>query len=274
MKQVALPDGTLVPAMGQGTWRMGEDNARRAGEEAALLAGIEAGMTVIDTAEMYGEGRTERFLGEVLRGRRDQVTIVSKAYPRNASRERLAVACAASLKRLGTDYLDLYLLHWPGTVPLGETVEAMHALVASGKIKAWGVSNFDTDDMDALLTAGGEACATNQILYNVTRRGPEFEVIPWMRERGIPVMAYSPVEQGRLPRGALAQVGVALGASPAQVALAWAIRDGAIAIPKAGTVAHVLENRAAADLTLGPEHLAILDAAFPPPARKSALEML
>jgi diketogulonate reductase-like aldo/keto reductase len=274
MKQVVFPDGTRVPAMGQGTWRMGEDGTRRAAEEAALLAGIEAGLTLIDTAEMYGEGQTERFLGAVLRGRRDKVTLVSKVYPRNASRERLPLACAGTLKRLGTDHLDLYLLHWPGAVPLAETVEAMEALVASGKIRAWGVSNFDTDDMIALMAAGGTACATNQILYNVTRRGPEFDLIPWMRERGMPVMAYSPVEQGRLPRGALDTVAAALGASPAQVALAWAIRDGAFAIPKAATLAHVGENRAAADLTLAPDHLAILDATFAPPRRKRGLDML
>ena len=275
MRQITMPDGTSVPILGQGTWRMGEDNARRAEEEAALLAGLDLGMTLIDTAEMYGEGRTERFLGAALAGRRKDVYLVSKAYPQNASRRKLPAACEASLQRLKTDYLDLYLLHWPGSVPLDETVEAMNALQQAGKIKAWGVSNFDTDDMEALIDAGGEACATNQVLYNVTRRGPDFDLAPWLKAEGIPLMAYSPVEQGRLPGGvALDTVAEAHGATIMQVALAWAMRDGAIAIPKAASVAHVRENRAAADLALAPKDFALIDASFPAPTRKKSLAML
>ncbi|WP_158811398.1 aldo/keto reductase [Beijerinckia sp. L45] len=275
MRQITMPDGTTVPTLGQGTWRMGEDSARRAEEEAALLTGIDLGMTLIDTAEMYGEGRTERFLGAALVGRRDDVYLVSKAYPQNASRKKLPVACEASLQRLKTDHLDLYLLHWPGQVPLDETVEAMSALQKAGKIKAWGVSNFDTDDMEELLAAGGTACATNQVLYNVTRRGPDYDLLPWMKDKGIPLMAYSPVEQGRLPGGsALDTVADAHGATPMQVALAWAMRDGAIVIPKAASVAHVRENRKAADLVLTPADIATLDASFPLPKRKQALAML
>ena len=275
MRQITMPDGAIVPMLGQGTWRMGEDSARRVEEEAALLAGIDLGMTLIDTAEMYGEGRTERFLGAALAERRRDVVLVSKAYPQNASYKRLPAACDASLRRLKTDYLDLYLLHWPGSVPLAETVEAMIALKTAGKIKAWGVSNFDTDDMEALLEAGGEDCATNQVLYNVTRRGPEFDLIPWMKAHAIPLMAYSPIEQGGLPGGrALETVASAHGATIMQVALAWAMRDGAIAIPKAATTAHVRENRIAADLVLTPEDIATINVSFPEPNRKQPLAML
>jgi diketogulonate reductase-like aldo/keto reductase len=174
-----------------------------------------------------------------------------------------------------TDHLDLYLLHWPGSVPLAETVAAMEALREAGKIGAWGVSNFDTDRMDALLAAGGGACATNQVLYNVTRRGPEFDLLPWLAERRMPMMAYSPVEQGRLPQGgALAAVAEGLGVTPYQVALAWVLRQGAIAIPKAADIAHVRQNRAAADLDLSHEDIAVIDEAFAPPSRKQRLEML
>jgi diketogulonate reductase-like aldo/keto reductase len=275
MRQITMPDGTSVPALGQGTWRMGEDSTRQAEEQAALLTGIDLGMTLIDTAEMYGEGRTERFLGAALTGRRQDVYLVSKAYPQNASRKKLPLACEASLMRLKTDYLDLYLLHWPGPVPLDETVDAMTALQKAGKIKAWGVSNFDVDDMEALIDAGGSACATNQVLYNVTRRGPDYDLAPWLKKRGIPLMAYSPVEQGRLPGGsALDTIADAHGATTMQVALAWALRDDAFVIPKAATVAHVKENRKAADLVLTPADIATLDASFPVPKRKRALEML
>ncbi len=276
MRQVELPDGTRVPALGQGTWRMGEVSGRASAERAALICGIEAGMTLIDTAEMYGDGATERLVGSALAGGlRDDVFLVSKAFPQNAGAKRLPAACEASLKRLATDRLDLYLLHWPGPVPLAETVAAMERLVASGKIGAWGVSNFDVADMDELVAAGGTGCATNQVLYNVVRRGPEFDLMPWLARRRMPLMAYSPVEQGRLPDvPALREVAGKHNASPAQVALAWAMRSGAIVIPKAGTVAHVLENRRAADLALTGEDLAMLDAAFPPPSRKVALAML
>ncbi len=276
MRRVALPGGTSVPALGQGTWRMGEDASRRQAETEALRTGVELGMTMVDTAEMYGEGGTERFLGEALDGLRDQVFLVSKAYPQNAGRGRLERACEASLRRLRTDRLDLYLLHWRGSVALAETVEGMEALRSAGKIAAWGVSNLDAADMDELFRAGGEACVTDQVLYNVTRRGPEFDLLPALQARGVPLTAYSPVEQGRLPRSdALAAVAERHDATPAQVALAWVLRrPDVVAIPKAADVAHVRQNRRAADLALTPEDLAEIDAAFPPPARKTALEML
>ena len=275
MRMIDLNGGVAVPALGQGTWKMGEDPSLAAEETRALLAGIDAGMTLIDTAEMYGGGATERFLGAALAGRRDDVFLVSKAYPQNASRAKLPVACEASLRRLRTDRLDLYLLHWPGSVPIGETVTAMESLVQAGKIRAWGVSNFDVDDLDEMMEAGGAACACDQVLYNVTRRAPEYDLVPWLADKHMPLMAYSPVEQGRLPKtGALSDVATAHGVSPYQVALVFALRDGAIVIPKAGSVAHVKENRAAADLTLSAEDLAALDKAFPPPRGKRALAML
>jgi diketogulonate reductase-like aldo/keto reductase len=280
MRTLTLPGGAAVPVLGQGTWGLGEDPRREAGETAALRLGVELGMTLIDTAEMYGEGATESFLGRALAGLRDRVFLVSKVYPHNAGRGRIARACEGSLRRLGVERLDLYLLHWRGGVPLAETVEGMEALVAAGRIGAWGVSNLDLADMDELARDGGGACAVDQVLYNVTRRGPEFDLLPAMAARGIPVMAYSPVEQGRLPRGgtggaALAAVAARHGATPFQVALAFALRrPGVIAIPKAASEAHVRENRAAADLALAPEDVAALDAAFPPPRRKVPLAML
>jgi diketogulonate reductase-like aldo/keto reductase len=276
MKTVSLPGGEIVPALGQGTWMMGERRDRRTAEIAALRAGVDLGMTLIDTAEMYGDGAAEMLIGEALGPVRDELFLVSKAYPQNASRKRLPLACEASLRRLGTDRLDLYLLHWRGSVPLGETVEAMEALKAAGKIRHWGVSNLDTDDMEDLLAAGGDACSTDQILYNLTRRGPEHDLLPWLRDHAMPVMAYSPVEQGRLvAHPALAAIAERLNATPAQVALAWTLhRDGVIAIPKAGSVAHVHENRAAADLALPEAVLAALDEAFPRPRERRPLEML
>jgi diketogulonate reductase-like aldo/keto reductase len=276
MKTVTLPDGEKVPALGQGTWMMGERRDRRAAETAALRAGVELGMTLIDTAEMYGDGAAETLIAEALGGVRDRLFLVSKAYPQNASRKRLAAASDASLQRLGTDRLDLYLLHWRGSVPLGETVEAMEALKRAGKIRHWGVSNLDTADMEELVAAGGGACVTDQILYNLSRRGPEHDLLPWLEEHAMPVMAYSPVEQGRLVADpALADVARPIGVTSAQVALAWTLhRDGVVAIPKAGTVAHVRENRAAAELVLSDDDLAALDAAFPRPRDRRPLEML
>ncbi|WP_206245137.1 aldo/keto reductase [Novosphingobium terrae] len=276
MKTIAFPDGTQLPALGLGTWMMAETPARRAQEIAALREGIALGMVLIDTAEMYGEGEAERLVGEAMAGLRDQVFLVSKAYPQNASTSRLRRACEASLRRLGTDHLDLYLLHWRGNVPLAETVEAMEGLVAAGLIARWGVSNLDTDDMAELVAAGGDACATNQILYNLTRRGPECDLLPWLGRRSIPVMAYSPVEQGRLlgHRG-LAEVAGRHQASTAQVALAWLLRqDGVLPIPKAGSVEHVRDNRVAADLVLSEADLADLERLFPRPAKRGPLEML
>lgn len=276
MKTVALPGGEEVPALGQGTWKMGERRDLRAAEIAALRTGVEQGMTLIDTAEMYGEGAAEMVIGEALGAIRDELFLVSKAYPQNASRGRLAAACEASLKRLGTDRLDLYLLHWRGSVPLGETVEAMESLKNAGKIRYWGVSNLDTDDMEELIAAGGSACVTDQILYNLTRRGPEHDLLPWLANHSMPVMAYSPVEQGRLVADrTLTEIAESIGALPAQVALAWTMRhDKLVAIPKAGNVEHVRENRAAADLVMTQEVLAQLDAAFPRPSSRAPLEML
>jgi diketogulonate reductase-like aldo/keto reductase len=276
IRTVALPDETPVPALGQGTWRMGEDARLRKQEIAALRAGVDLGMTLIDTAEMYGDGATETLLGEALAGLRDQVFLVSKVYPQNAGRGRIERACEASLRRLKTDYLDLYLLHWRGSVPLAETVEGMEALIAAGKIRRWGVSNLDSGDMEELVRAGGERCATDQILYNVTERGAEFELMPKLAQRHIPVMAYSPVGQGRLPQSpALAAIAKRYGVTPLQVALAWVLRDpNVIAIPKAADQAHVQDNGRAADLILSDEDLGAIDADFSPPARKTRLAML
>ena len=276
MKSVKLPGGAAIPAMGQGTWKMGERAAQRSDEIAALRAGVELGLTLIDTAEMYGDGAAEALIAEALGDVRNQLFLVSKAYPQNASRVRLTGACDASLKRLGTDRLDLYLLHWRGSVPLGETIEAMEALQSAGKIRHWGVSNLDTHDMDELVSAGGQGCATDQIHYNLTRRGPELDLLPWLVEHDVPVMAYSPVEQGRLVDDPiLRKIAAKIGASTVQVALAWTLRhEGLIAIPKAGSVGHVRENRAAADLVLSEADLATLEAAFPRPGRRRPLEML
>jgi len=276
MRMVTLPDTTPVRALGQGTWRMGEDARLRKQEIAALCLGIELGMTLIDTAEMYGDGATELLLGEALAGLRDQVFLVSKVCPQNAGRGRIERACEASLQRLKTDHLDLYLLHWRGSVPLAETIEGMEALIRAGKIRRWGVSNFDPGDMEQLFRAGGEACATNQILYNVTERGAEFDLLPQLSKRHIPTMAYSPVGQGRLPASpALAAVAKQLDATPYQIALAWVLRDPpVIAIPKASDVAHVTQNRRALDLVLTAQDLAAIDADFSPPTRKTRLAML
>ncbi|HET9505646.1 MAG TPA: aldo/keto reductase [Hymenobacter sp.] len=276
MNSISFPDGTQVPALGQGTWMMAEQPAQRASELAALRAGVELGLTLIDTAEMYADGESERLVGEALRGLREQVFLVSKAYPQNASHKRLPQACEASLKRLGTDRLDLYLLHWRGRVPLAETVEAMEKLVEAGKILRWGVSNLDTLDMQELIAAGGAACATDQVLYNLTRRSPEYDLLPWLLSRSIPVMAYSPIEQGRLLANTrLREVAVGLNATPAQVTLAWVLSQNQVmAIPKAGSVSHVQENRLAADLHLSASDIAALEAAFPRPSKRIPLEML
>jgi diketogulonate reductase-like aldo/keto reductase len=276
MRTVTFAGGAEAPVLGQGTWRLGEDKRHRTAETAAIRAGVELGMTLIDTAEMYGEGATETFLGETLAGLRDRVFLVSKVYPQNAGRGRIERACEGSLRRLRTDHLDLYLLHWRGAIPLAETVEGMEALKAAGKIGAWGVSNLDRADMDELAHAGGAGCAADQILYNVSRRGSEFDLLPALAERGVVAMAYSPIEQGRLSAaGALKAVADRHGATPYQAALAWTLRLAhVIAIPKAATVAHVHENRAAADLVLTADDLAEMDAAFPPPDRKVRLAML
>jgi diketogulonate reductase-like aldo/keto reductase len=272
---VTLPSGETIPALGMGTWMMAENPARRADEIAALRAGVDLGLTLIDTAEMYGSGASESLVGEAVRGRRDDVFLVSKVLPSNASAAGTARACEAGLRRLGTDRLDLYLLHWRGSVPLSQTVEAFAALAEAGKIRHWGVSNLDVADMRELAALPG-FCQTNQILYNLSRRGPEHDLLPWHASAGIPVMAYSPVEQGRLlDSPVLAEVGLRHDATAAQVALAWVLRLPQVnAIPKAGTVAHVRENAAALSLRLSAEDLADLDRAFPPPDGPEPLEML
>ncbi len=274
--RVSLPEGESVPALGQGTWKMGEERGRRTQEIAALRAGIGLGMTLIDTAEMYGEGRTEELVGEAVAGLRDEVFIVSKAYPQNAGKQRLPAACERSLRRLRTDRIDLYLLHWRGEVPLSETVEAFEALRRAGKIRHWGVSNFDTEDMRELLAAGGERCATNQILYNLARRGVEFDLLPSMAERHMPAMAYSPIEQGRLPAsGVLATLASEHGVCAPQIALAWLLRrKDLLVIPKASSIEHLRQNHQALAIALSPEDLRAIDREFPPPRRKTPLEML
>lgn len=255
---------------------MGEDARLRKQEIASLRAGVDLGITLIDTAEMYGDGATESLLGDALAGLRDKIFLVSKVYPQNAGRGRIERACEASLQRLKTDYLDLYLLHWRGPVPLAETIEGMEALIRAGKIRRWGVSNLDQGDMEQLFRAGGQACTTNQVLYNVTERGAEFDLLPQLRKHHIPPMAYSPVGQGHLPRSpALSAVAENHGVTPFQVALAWVLRDPMmIAIPKASDATHVEANRRALDLVLSAEDLAAIDAEFPPPSRKTRLAML
>jgi diketogulonate reductase-like aldo/keto reductase len=277
MKTVRLPSGEMVPALGLGTWHMGETARRRGGEIAALQLGLELGMSLIDTAEMYAEGGAEGIVGEAIKGRRDRVFLVSKVYPHNASRKGAVAACERSLKRLKTDVLDLYLLHWRESVPLAETVEAFETLAGAGKIRHWGVSNLDPDDMAELWKAArGRACATDQVLYNLTRRGVEWRLLPWCRRHKLPIMAYSPLEQGRLAaKSALKQVAERHRAKPMQVALAWVLhQDGVIAIPKAAETSHVRDNRAALDIALTKEDLALLDQAFPPPEGATPLQML
>jgi diketogulonate reductase-like aldo/keto reductase len=275
--KVTLPNGVKVPSLGQGTWMMGEKTSEAQHEIESLKAGIDLGMTLIDTAEMYAEGGAERIVGQAIEGRRDDVVLVSKVYPWNASRQGTIDACERSLKRMGVDRIDLYLLHWRGDHPLAGTVEAFETLKASGKIGAWGVSNFDTSDMEELASVPrGENVATNQILYNLTRRGPEFDLLPWCRDRNIPVMAYSPIEQGALARNHdLIRIAKAYQATPAQLALAFLIRQGnVIAIPKTSSVHRARENRDAVTLQATDEDWAALDAAFPPPNRKRPLEMI
>lgn len=277
MRKTKLPSGLAVPVLGQGTWYMGDDAHRRADEVASLRLGLDLGMTLIDTAEMYGDGASEKLVGEAITGRRDEVFLVSKVLPSNASRNGTIAACERSLRRLGTDCIDLYLLHWRGRTPFAETIAAFEALQDAGKIRYWGVSNMDVDDMREIERApGGDAMATNQVLYNLTRRGIEYDLLPQAQDRGLPLMAYSPIEQGRLAEYPEVQaIADRHGVTPAQVALAWVLRqDGVIAIPKASTPAHVRENRAALDLQLTAEDLEELDDMFPPPHGPEPLEMI
>lgn len=276
MRELTMPTGRSIPVLGQGTWNMGEDPAERQREADALRLGLDLGLTLIDTAEMYGEGGAEQVVAAALEGRRDEAFIISKVYPHNAGRRAVQDACERSLRRLKTDRLDLYLLHWRGGVPLAETFEGFEALKQAGKILDYGVSNFDRDDMlEARDTRGGAEVAVNQVLYNLARRGVEWDLLPWCRKHGVPLMAYSPLEQaGMLKVPALRAVASLRGVTPAQVALAWLLRqDGVVAIPKAVTARHVRENAAALDVVLELDDLAALDAAFAPPRRASPLAM-
>lgn len=266
--------GTQVPVLGQGTWQMGEDHTRQKAEIAALRLGIELGMSLIDTAEMYAEGGAEHIVGQAIAGQRDNVFLVSKVYPHNASRTGIPQACERSLKRLKTERIDLYLLHWRGQYPLEETVEAFERLRESGKIGRWGVSNFDVDD---LLELNAPACATNQVLYNLEQRGIEFDLLPWCRQHEMPVMAYCPIGQAgkMLANATLEQIATRHGVTPAQVSLAWLLRqEGVIAIPKAVRAEHVQLNAQAAQLHLEPVDLEALDQAFHAPKRKQRLAMV
>lgn len=274
---LTLPSGRNIPALGIGTWNMGESNAEEAQEVASIRKAVELGMTVVDTAEMYADGRSEEIVGKAIADLRDEVFLVSKVYPFNASATGTIEACERSLKRLGVDHLDLYLLHWRGSHPLEETVAAFEKLKQSGKIRDWGVSNFDTDDMEELFEVeNGRNCAVNQVLYNLSRRGVEYDLLPWCQEKGLPLMAYSPIEQGRiLNNHELIRIAKAYQATPAQVALAFLLeRDGVLAIPKSAKPERVEENRGATDLDISDEDWASLDAAFPPPTRKTSLAML
>jgi diketogulonate reductase-like aldo/keto reductase len=282
MKTIQFHGELALPAIGQGTWYMGENSALRSQEVAALQAGLDLGLKVIDTAEMYAEGGAEEVVGEALRGRRDQAWLVSKVYPWNAGEVDAIEACERSLRRLQTDYLDLYLLHWRGNVPLEETIRAMVSLQQQGKIRHWGVSNFDHDDMLELWhESGGKACLTNQVLYHLASRGIEFDLLPQCQQREMPIMAYCPMAQaGRLRQALfddphLQQIAQQKGISVAQVMLAWVIRQqGILAIPKASSVAHVQQNAAALSINLTDEELSIIDRAFPAPLTKTSLDVV
>jgi diketogulonate reductase-like aldo/keto reductase len=277
MKMVRLPAGEEIPAFGIGTWRMGEKRSLREREIAAIKLGVDLGVRLIDTAEMYGEGVAESLVAEAIAGRRDDIFLVSKVYPHNASRRGAIAACERSLQRLRTDRLDLYLLHWRGSAPLEETVAAFEKLRSAGKIRHWGVSNLDLADMKELMSVpNGSQVATNQVLYNLQRRGIEWHLLPWLREHRVPIMAYSPIEQGRLLRESrLAALAARSGITAAQLALAWLLaKDDVVVIPKSSDPQRLKEDCAALDVRLSPEQLAELDAIFPPPTGASALPML
>jgi diketogulonate reductase-like aldo/keto reductase len=277
MRTTKLPAGAQVPVLGIGTWHMGERTERRNDEIDALRCALDHEMTLVDTAEMYGDGAAEELIGKALEGRRHEAFIVSKVLPHHASRSGTVAACEASLKRMATDYIDLYLLHWRGGVPLAETVDAFERLVRDGKIRYWGVSNFDVDDMDELVALpDGDKVQTNQVLYNLSRRGIEFDLLPWCKQRNMPVMAYSPLEQGQLLDDAeVLRLADEYSTTPAQIAIAWVLRDEQIiAIPKASTPRHVKQARAALELRLSPVDLQSLDRAYPPPDHKVPLEMI
>lgn len=281
-KTVRFRGDVMLPAIGQGTWYMGENASQRRAEVAALRAGLDLGLRLVDTAEMYADGGAEEVVGEALQGLRDKAYLVSKVYPWNAGGKKAIAACEASLRRLKTDYLDLYLLHWRGGFSLAETVEVMETLVDQGKIRSWGVSNLDYDDMQELMqVAGGDACAANQVLYHLASRGIEHSLLPWCQQQKMPLMAYCPLAQaGRLRSGLLNnevvnQIAYAHRATAAQILLAWVIsHQGVIAIPKAARIQHVEENAAALAITLSAQELASLDATFPAPKRKVPLDVV
>ena len=281
-RQIQLPDGAMIPAIGQGTWFMGEDPKLAKQEIASLCLGVDLGLTLIDTAEMYGAGGAELLLGEALRGIREQVFLVSKVYPHNAGKHSALKACEASLKRLNTDYLDLYLLHWRGSIPLAETVDAMEHLVRDGKIRRWGVSNFDTEDMQELWSVdNGHHCAINQVLYHLGSRGIEYDLMPWCQTHNVPVMAYCPLAQGGSLRRDLMQNKIVMAlaknkcCTPAQLLLAWCIRTGdVVAIPKAATPEHVIQNAQASAIELTLDDLQQLDRVFAPPDCKTYLDIV
>lgn len=279
LRTVTLPGGEEIPVLGLGTWGMAERPGRRLEEIAALQMAVDLGMTVIDTAEMYAGGGAEELIAEALGHRRREIFLVSKVLPQHATRRGTVSACEASLRRLNTDHLDLYLLHWRGTVPLDETLAAFERLERQGKIRHWGVSNFDVDDMEELVSLAANAdsnVASNQVLYNLTRRGIEYNLLPWCRKRRISIMTYSPIERGRLANDATVKaIARRLHATPAQVALAWVLQQQeVVAIPKAAHVEHVREDRGALDIQLSSEDMNELDDAFPPPTRKTPLEMI
>ena len=277
VRTTTLPSGATVPVLGQGTWGLAEDKHSREDEIKALRTGLSLGMTLIDTAEMYADGEAERLVGDAIHGHRDDVFIVTKVLPQHASRNGTIAACERSLKRLKTKWIDLYLLHWRGTIPLEETLEGFEALVDLGKIRFWGVSNFDVSDLEELVSlSDGNTVSTDQVLYNLTRRGIEYDLLPWCLNRNIPIMAYSPIEQGRvLHHPELVRVARRHNAKASQIALAWVLRqDKVIAIPRAGLPEHVRENGAALEIHLTDQDLADLDAAFPPPTHKEPLAML
>jgi diketogulonate reductase-like aldo/keto reductase len=274
MPIVTLPSGETVPALGQGTWTMGDSAGKRKAEVAALRLGLDLGMTLIDTAEMYASGGAEEVVGEAIAGRRDEVFVVSKVMPGNASRRGTVAACEKSLKRLKTDCIDLYLLHWPGSIPIAETVEGFTTLKRAGKIRHWGVSNFDVPEMEELIAVrDGAAVASNQVMYNLRRRGIEYDLMPWCERHHVSLMAYSPVDQGKLLHAPeLKEMASRHKVTPAQAALAWLLRQkNVMVIPKAGSEAHVRENYGALAVRLTTDDLAALDRAFPAPQRKKPL---
>jgi diketogulonate reductase-like aldo/keto reductase len=276
MKTLQLKSGKEIPILGQGTWRMGEKASQKQAEIDALKLGLDLGITLIDTAEMYGEGGAEKVVAEAISDRREEVYLVSKFYPYNASYQGVINACDRSLSRLKTDYLDLYLLHWRGSIPLSETLEGLQYLKQAGKILDYGVSNFDRDDLEeGISLSGGDAIATNQVLYNLMRRGIEWDLLPWCKKRNIPIMAYSPVEQKAfVNHSKLKAIALQHNATPTQIALNWLLRqDNLISIPKATNPNHIKENRAALDITLTAEDLKVIDRIFPPPNRQQTLAM-